>query len=916
MEAPFVGRARELAQLRAAAVSAVAGGGRLVLVSGPAGIGKSRLADAAAQIAAEYSIPAARGYAVDDAGMPALWPWHRVARDVPALAEPLSAATDTGAGASRFAVFTAATDALHDAARGSGLTVVLEDLHWADRTSLLLLRHLVADPANSRVLVVATLRDPEAQTPLAELLPDLLRAREALTLPLAGLTTTDLRRWLAVTDRSDDLAEGLQRSTGGNPLLVRMLLDSPDTSVLDPAANPQARRLALGQIARARTQTRAVLNAASVLGERMDPPTLAGMLDVAPGQIAAALDEAAAIGAARCIDGRWAFTHALVRDAVYAEIPPSSRIALHREAAEALSGRGDADALAGLIAGHWQRADGDDAAANCALWARRAAQSALRTHAYDEAVAFYALAATHTPGTAVAERADLSLALARAAFAAGRIPESLEHCTAAAALAEQVGNVETVAGAALVVSGIGSNEVMSVVDDLCRRALALLPADRPALRARLVAQRAMAASEGEDVSSSHELSTQALELAELSGDSDAILDGVHARHLALSVPGNGAEQAALAARAIEIGTGAEQPLATMWGYVWMADAGFGSGDLALVDASLGQLDRVAAARHLPLARWHHLRIRGARALLTGQMDEAMECNEAARALANEMDDVSMSGISDAFDTQVFLLRGKVDDLDKTLRMLRSAPQMPLVRVFWPLALALEDRTDAARAAFEEFRHLPATAPRGPRWAPLLAQIGIGAVLLDDAETAEQVYRELVPFRDEYVPSGGILSIGSFARPIADLARTAGHRDEAIGLYRQAIEMNTRIGARPFVALSRLGLAAALATGSADERAEAATLAAAAAEELRRLDLPGPLREAERLAPRHPAANPLSRREAEVADLVAEGLSNRGIAARLFLSERTVETHVRSILTKLGYANRTEIAAWTLRRGPS
>ena len=878
VEAVFVGRVRELAQLRAAAVSAPAGGGRLVLVSGPAGIGKSRLADAAAAIAAEYAIPVARGYAVDDAGMPALWPWHRVARDVPALAAPLSAATDTGPGASRFAVFTAATDALHDAAREAGLTVVLEDLHWADRTSLLLLRHLVADQARSRLLVVATLRDPEAQSPLAELLPDLLRAREAVTLPLAGLTTTDLRRWLVVTDRADDLAERLQLSTGGNPLLVRLLLDAPDTALLDPAANPQVRRLALGQIARAGAQTRAVLNAASVLGERIDPPTLAGMLDRAPGEIAAALDEAATLGAARCSDGRWAFTHALVRDAVYTEISPTNRISLHRKAAEALGGRDDADALAGLIAGHWQRAGDDIAAQKCAAWARRAAQAALRTHAYDEAVAFFTLAAAHTPGTEVAQRAELSLALARATFAAGRIPESLDHCTAAAELAEQVGAAATVAGAALAVSGIGSNEVMSVVDDLCLRALDLLPSDRSALRARLLAQRAMAAAEREDVPALHELSTQALELAETSADPDAILDAVHARQLALSVPGRTGEQTALAARAIEIGAAAEQPLATMWGHVWMADAGFGTGDLPLVDASLVHLDRVATIRNLPLARWHHLRIRGARALLVGEMGEAMACNEAARALGNEMDDVSMIGISDAFDTQVFILRGVVDDLDTTQRMLRSAPQIPLVRVFWPIALALAGRTEAARSAFEEFRHMPATAPRGPRWAPLITQIGIGAVLLDDAETAEQVYRQMIPYRDDYLPSGGLLSIGAAARTAADLARTAGHRSEAIGLYRQAIEQNTRIGARPFVALARLGLAVTLATGDTDERAEARTLATAAAAELRRLDLPGPLREAEGLLKGNRTPNPLSRRETEVADLVAEGLSNRDIAA--------------------------------------
>jgi len=91
----------------------------------------------------------------------------------------------------------------------------------------------------------------------------------------------------------------------------------------------------------------------------------------------------------------------------------------------------------------------------------------------------------------------------------------------------------------------------------------------------------------------------------------------------------------------------------------------------------------------------------------------------------------------------------------------------------------------------------------------------------------------------------------------------------------------------------------------------------AAAEFRRLDLPGPLAAADALLTRidvaASAANPLSRRESEVASLVALAMSNRQIAEQLVLSERTVETHVRSILAKLGYSTRTEIATWSLRR---
>src|SRR5215469_3983598 len=221
MGVPIVGRGRELAQLRAALVAASGGAGRLVLVSGEPGIGKTRLTSAVVDMAGEYDVPVAAGGAIDDPGMPPLWPWREVARSFPVLAGVLgraagsadrSAAEDSAS--ARFVMFTGACQALADAAAKRGLLVVLEDLQWADRTSLLLLRHLAGDLARSRLLIVATFRET-TDTPLADLLPALLRTDGTRAIRLAGLSRPEIARWLQWLDTAGDV-DGLagRLSTG------------------------------------------------------------------------------------------------------------------------------------------------------------------------------------------------------------------------------------------------------------------------------------------------------------------------------------------------------------------------------------------------------------------------------------------------------------------------------------------------------------------------------------------------------------------------------------------------------------------------------------------------------------------------------------------------------------------------------
>ena len=743
-----------------------------------------------------------------------------------------------------------------------------------------------------------------------------------LPLTLGGLSRQAVADWLPQLTGSADgqLAETLWQRTGGNPLLVRLaaqdLAAHGDTERL-MAERPELRRLVAARANELTAQTRAVVDAASVLGERIDTALLAEMTGRAG--LGSALDEAVASGILRddaSVPGL-RFEHALVRDAVYAELTPSRRAALHRQAAELLARVGEPD-VAGMVASHWRRAGGRDAAGQCQIWAERADTEARRALAYDDAVRYAGLALECSRQAAGddAEQARLLIRLAEAQFLANAVERSVTSCAAAADLAEAAGRADLLAQAGLVVHGIGASAYRTIAG-ICERALAALPADEHATRARLHAQLAVGIAERDGGPGAAEPAAEALAEAERSGDPQAILEALAARHLAISIPQAVAERLELGRRAVDLGRAARHPVAALWGHLWRADAAMQLGNLAEANHELAEIDRVATVRRSVLARWHHHRLRAVLAAQSGDFATASAANEDARQLAIQTGDISMTGLSLAFQLNVAILRADPGMVSPGWeQLIRAAPPMPLVRVAVPIMRALTGHLDEARAAFEEFRHLPRSFPLGVRWFGTLMQIGTATILLRDAEVAADLYELTAPIAHYYSGdgSGAVYSHGANARQVGELALTAGRPADAARHLRDAVTMNARIGARPHTALSRLGLARAL-LASGGSLAEAAALATEAASEFRRLDMPARASEATKVASditaRRRSTSPLSAREEQVANLVAKALSNRQIADQLVLSERTVETHVHSILAKLNFSTRTEIATWVL-----
>ncbi|MET8154737.1 AAA family ATPase [Sphaerisporangium sp. NPDC005289] len=1039
---PFAGRDREVAVLREAAAAAREGGGGVILVSGPPGMGKSRLVEEA--LAGEPGVVWAR--CPDEPGVPPLWPWTRLlhrlaphpsprpatrspaaradADPAEAGADPVGSSADAAeadldtakgapgavgaggdaveaggnaagvdldaiwaggdvaeAGAARFRRLVSLADALLAAAEDAkGLVVVLEDVHDADEASLALLRHVASETPGSRLLVLATHRDPAPgrDGALAATLAGIARGRAVRALALAPLTVGDVARVLADVPGGAAHAPAVHERTGGLPLLVAAMAaalgrtphpaggaphkgDMSADGLVPPA---DLRQLVLGMLDGLGPEARETARAAAVLGQDIDARLLAEVRDLPHAVVSAHLDALATAGVLTTggtpTSVTWPpayrFAHALVRDGVAAAAAREAA-GLHRRAAAALARRaGDDPAQAARVAAHWQRAGDDPETLRAALrWTRAAAAHALRSSAPQDAARLsrQALGLLDRLDVDHSRRAEILIESATAECCAGFVRQSAEHCREAAEAAGAAGRPDLLASAALVLGGAGDRSVVVAMAALCDRALAAMgerqgeaaTADlegggvagergseglvgagvgEAVTRSRLMARKASWEVEADRWEEAARTSAEALRLAEGCGDPAALLDAARARAGILDRPGDAAERRRLGELSVGVGLRVGRPMPAVRGYIWRLDADYQSGDLAAVDDGIARLGELAAATRLPVARWYHLRVAAARAALAGRWDEARARSSEAGAVAVRTGDSLACVVTDVFAALVALVRGDPSEVPEGDPEAFAAP-IPVVEAAHALRLHLTGAREEALAGYERLRLLLRGPLPGVHGMGVLQHVTELVEVFDDAEAARWAYEHWLPWSRAAGVPGGADSFcgGASARAAGRMAAVMGRLDDAERALRMAAEVNVRLGARPWLVHSWLALAQVLLRrGAPGDHDEAATLAARAAAEARRLDLPGPLARADRLlaeaAARRRAGDPLTAREREVADLVAQALSNRRIAERLTVSERTVESHVRNILAKLGLTTRTELIAHLLtpRRHPA
>jgi DNA-binding SARP family transcriptional activator/predicted ATPase len=380
-EGELVGREEQLVVLAAILDGAAAGCGRLVLVAGEPGIGKTRLAEEVARRAAVRGVRVAWGRCFEGEGAPAFWPWVQVVRQLLAGLAPaqlgmvlgpsagelsqllpelkelvpgLQAPPVVELAAARFRLYQAVTELVRHVAAARPLLVVVDDLHWADTGSLGLLVFLATELRDARLVVLGTYRDVDLATgqPLAETLGALAREPVVERIPLGGLGEAEVAR-LATTVIGSRPGEGLVQAvhdrTEGNPFfvteLLRLLQSEGDLHAHDALATAR-RQIPVGvrdvlrrRLARLPEQTNAVLLVAAAAGREFDLDLVEAVTRLDEERALEAIEAAVVAGLLVEDDetvGRYRFAHGLVQEALYEQVSRARRVRLHARVAETL----------------------------------------------------------------------------------------------------------------------------------------------------------------------------------------------------------------------------------------------------------------------------------------------------------------------------------------------------------------------------------------------------------------------------------------------------------------------------------------------------------------------------------------------------------------------------------------------------
>jgi DNA-binding CsgD family transcriptional regulator/tetratricopeptide (TPR) repeat protein len=975
---PFVGRAAELEKLRTLLPRAGGEAGRLGLIAGEPGVGKSRMVR-------EFAVEAAGDGALvlygscDAAVSTPYGPFvealdhlvrvtdiaelrtalgagggevTRLLPELPTLVGDLPTPVAADPDTERHRLHMAVTDLLAGVSRSRPILLVVEDGHWADASTLLLIRHLTRVAWKARLMVLMTFRDtePDLSPDLTEALADLRRSENVLRMRLPGLTGAEISDLVnraaggpgGPDPELHDLAAAIHDLTGGNAFLVcELWRDLAETGAVEIAAGRVTMTAPLSELgtpdsvgevvsqrlARLPAQTTEVLELAAVAGPDFDLELIRQAAGLAEPDLIGALDQAIGSGMIEELPSRrlvFRFTHELVRRALYDRLTRVKRAELHLRVGEALESAGKVSGRSLVdLAHHFGAAaqlGGAERALDYNLRAARAASGAL---AFADAAARLRTA-LELGIEDESERATVLLELGAASHRAGEAIDAQRALAAAAQIGRDLGDPEVLGLAAIGYEeacwrpGLPNGEAVVMLEE----ALAAVDgaeAGHEELRIGLLAGLARAVGLQGDAERGAVVRDNAIGLAREIGDRRGL-----ARVLAGSYWSRGAtpleEILAMLTEARDLASELGDAEVHADAIAWRVPTFVALCDLEAARKEIAILLELAERTAQPFVNHVAEHYKSAIALGDGALAEAeqraIRSNEWSRLLSGR-------DASGTFGIQMFGIRreqGRLAELAPAVRILagdpgRQGPWQPgLVAVLAELGMEAEARQELAKLASSGIENF-----RASLWLGTLVYLTDAGVALGDEAIAALLYPELEPFVGENVMIGHLVACyGSADRYLGMLAATLGEAALAEEHFERALELNREMEARTWLAHTAYEYGRFLRTRGGAGTARADALLGEAATLAEEIGMTGLLAKIGRLGVSRPAAaglpGGLSPREAQILALVARGLSNREIGVELSISEHTAANHIRSILRKTECANRTEAASFAHRHG--
>ncbi len=858
----LVGRDDELDLLRRSLKAVRARERRVVLVGGEMGIGKTALMGRLAADALEGGATVLYGRCDEGLGIP-YQPWAEalrhliehaspellsdhiaihggeIARLVPGLNRVVTEAPEpSGSDAEirRYELFGSVVGLLGAVAARTPVLVVLDDLHWADKQTLLLLRHVVAHAISDRLMIAGTYRDVELTEThaLSEALAALRRETGVERIALRGLHDVDTVALLesAAGDELDDagvgLAHALYRETDGNPFFtLEVLRHLFESGVLVQATNgrwsaatdlaevglPESVREVIGQrVRRLGEPTHAVLSQAAVVGRDFDLELLAAVCEQSEDELLDLLEPATRAGVVIEQANGFAFTHTLIQHSLYEALISARRRRIHLRVAQVLEQlyADDPGPRVGELARHWAAATTPVDAEKAIDYARHAGLRALDALAPDDAVAWFTQALQLLDQQSGADprlRCDLLTGLGTAQRQDGD-PGHRETLLEAAALAGELQDADRLAAAALA-NNPGRASVTGASDPERVRSLEaaidLLPEQDDATRAELLSTLAVELSWSDAESRRRSLAEEAVAMARRVGDPATLVRVIGRAFHALYAPDTREQRLRYAMEALDLTEGIRDPglrgLAldrAMWAL--------------LEDGNLTRFDDLLAEQRLlvdrlgePGLRFDATLLSTNRTMITGTMEESQRALDELLEVGNQTGTPEATIAWGTLAGELGIRRGQLAEFLPLLEDIQAQlPGMPAVTAVRAALYCELGRIDEARTLLEEatkrgFGELP----RDRNWLLTVVLWADVAAGLSASDAATILYDALEPYGDQVLSPVCGMPEGPVSSQLGSLATALGRYDLAEEHFASAESLCRSVQAQYWLARNQL-----------------------------------------------------------------------------------------------------------------